>query len=212
MQSLKMPEIRRASSTPAVTETAMTFAAMRELRTTARSLPEWAALRARWSASSVEINGTMVPVLQESITALSPAERAQIETKIAEVERIVAVERWPVVVDEDIRPCTAEQAKLILVTKMLMAKASPNVTPEGAAARGESFLIALSDVPAWAVEAAIRAWYRGEVATVEKQDFKWAPDSSILRRAAQAAVRPYEDLLETLRRVLAAKHLSEIGS
>jgi hypothetical protein len=151
-------------------------------------------------------------VLQEAIKNLSEEERASVKAKIAEVERVTAVERWPVIVDDDVPPVTAEQAKLIMVTKMLMAKASAAMTADGVAAKGESFMIALDDVPAWAVEEAIAAWYRGSVPGVDKADFKWAPDSSMLRRIAVDATRHYLDMLGSLRKVLAARHLSEIGA
>lgn len=153
-----------------------------------------------------------MPVLPQNIPALTDAERGFLDAKVRALEVVIAVERSLVVVDEDVAPVTAVQAKLILVTKMLMAKASANMTPEGAAAKGESYMIALDDLPAWAVEQAIAEWYRGEVSGVDPADFKWSPDSSALRRIAKAALRHYEDLLAQLRLVLAAKPLSEIGA
>ena len=214
MQQLKIPAIRREPQTPAVAGPPMTFPAMRDLRTTARSLPDWAASRAKWSGSRIEIGGRLIPVLPANIPVLTDAERAFLDVKTADLDRLIAPEAWPVVVDLDDagRPVVvdSDQAKLILVTKMLMAKASANMTAEGAAARGESYMIALGDIPAWAVEQAIADWYRGAVPGVDKADFKWSPDSSLLRRIAKDALRHYEDLLADLRNVLAARPLAEI--
>jgi hypothetical protein len=211
MQKLGLPEIRR-NQTAAPAGPPATFAEMRGLRTTARSLPEWAVWRARWSGSKVEIGSRQIPVLPENIPDLTDVERGFIERRVRELDDVVAVERGLVIVDEDVAAVTADQAKLILVTKMLMAKASAAMSPEGAAAKGESYMTALHDLPAWAVEQAIAEWYRGEVPGVDPADFKWSPDSSALRRIAKDAVRHYADLMGKLKLVLAAKHLSEIGA
>lgn len=81
----------------------------------------------------------------------------------------------------------AEAAMLVIVTKMLLALASQRTSETGAEAKGEAYMAALDDVPAWAVDEAVRGWYRGTSHQEPRQphDFRWAPAPAVLRRLAQ---------------------------
>lgn len=105
---------------------------------------------------------------------------------------------------------TEETEKLMLVTKMFMAKPSAGMSDLGAAARGESYMMALYDLPSWCIAEAIKLWYRGDVPGFTLEDFKWAPDSAVLRRVASNILEPYKKNINEIKRVLLAKPLDEI--
>ncbi len=66
------------------------------------------------------------------------------------------------------------------ITRLLLAlpsKASGEATGE---AKAEAYMIALEDMPAWAVTGAIRGWYRGEHGT--EHNYTFAPAPAVLRR------------------------------
>lgn len=183
------------------------------------SLPAWAASRVKWSGSTtfVEDRGS-VPVLNPGFTKMTADELALIEARIADAEHALSPRDGVVLVDiydkeqdhNRLVPMTQEEAKFIFVTKMLMAKPTAATTEEGAAARGESYMIALDDVTAWALDLAIRGWYAGTTSDVEKSDFKWAPDSAVLRRAALDEMRPLTELHAKLIAVRDARPYEEI--
>jgi len=100
--------------------------------------------------------------------------------------------------------------KLTLLTKLFLAKPSAAMTGFGTAARGESYMIALEGLPVWAIEDAIKRWYRGDVSGTPQEDFKWAPDSAVLRRIANDVMQPYRDRAKDVQRVLDAKPLDEV--
>jgi hypothetical protein len=65
------------------------------------------------------------------------------------------------------------------VTKMTMVLPSREAGDMAGEAKGEAYMAALDDVPNWAVQEAIRKWYRSEYG--EKYDYKWQPGPSTLR-------------------------------
>ncbi len=78
-------------------------------------------------------------------------------------------------------PLTANEV-LGAITRLLLAlpsKASGEATGE---AKGEAYMIALEDLPAWAVTAAIRGWYRGECGS--DHNYTFAPAPAVLRDIA----------------------------
>jgi hypothetical protein len=70
-----------------------------------------------------------------------------------------------------------------LIAKLILAKPARAGGPETTEARQEAYDIALDDVPHWAVQQAIRKWYRGECGA--GYDYRWAPDSADLRKLAR---------------------------
>ncbi len=99
---------------------------------------------------------------------------------------------------------TAEAA-----TKLVMTLGGGDKRSEIASeAKGEAYIAALDDVPCWAVEAAARAWYRGECGTDEKgkpYDYKWAPDPATLRKLAQKQAWMVKARINEIQEVLDAK-------
>lgn len=142
----------------------------------------------------------MVPYLSTGLNPLSKNERAQTERTLQDLETIISGGNSD----------TEENEKLTLVTKMFMAKPSAAMTDMGAAARGEMYMHALYDLPAWAIGEAIKRWYRGDVDGVSLEDFRWAPDSAVLRRIAATILLPYQKNIETIRQLLDAKPLDEL--
>jgi hypothetical protein len=102
----------------------------------------------------------------------------------------------------------AEQDTLVAVTKMMVALPSMTQNELSAEVRGEAFMAALDDVPAWAVQAAVRRWYRGECgknAKGEPYDCHWCPAPAELRRIALAEMYPLNERLNTIEGLLRAE-------
>lgn len=102
------------------------------------------------------------------------------------------------------------------VTRMLLAlpsKASGEAIGE---AKADAYMIALEDMPAWAVTAAIRGWYRGEHGP--DYNYTFAPAPADLRKFAMAErwrvagrVKDLEELLEAVpEREFSDKHRGEM--
>jgi len=103
-----------------------------------------------------------------------------------------------------------EQQKQTILTKLFLAKPSGPMTEIGAASRAESYMMALEDIPAWAIEAAIKRWHRGDVPGISLDEFKWAPDSAVLRKIAANMLEPYYENIRIIERVLLARPLDEV--
>lgn len=97
-------------------------------------------------------------------------------------------------------------AKLAILTTMLMGYAIGAGSELGNDAKFDLYESALDDVPAWAVAAALRLWARGECPVdVEKNpQFKYAPSPATLRGIAQAEIEPYRRSVYRLTNLLAA--------
>lgn len=94
-----------------------------------------------------------------------------------------------------------EKATLVIVTRMLLALASHKNSEASADAKAEAYMAALDDVPWWGVDAAVRAWYRGECGS--EHDYRWSPDPATLRDLSKreafkisARVSEFQTLLE----------------
>jgi hypothetical protein len=100
---------------------------------------------------------------------LAPAERAEIERHLGELDSLCAQ-----------APANSAQwdgETLIIVTKMLLALPSSQQNEAAAEASREAFQIAL-DVSTFAVASAMRRWYRGECGDNERgdpYDYRWRP-------------------------------------
>jgi len=74
----------------------------------------------------------------------------------------------------------------VAVLKMTMVLPSREAGELSSEAKGEAYMAALDDVPAWAVKEAIRKWYRSEYG--DKHDYRWQPGPSTLREVAMLEV------------------------
>lgn len=216
MQRLTMPAaIRRGTETAPVPEAnPRTLPALAEQRRAMLSLPGWAASRAKWSGSRTYVEGIgTVPVLPEAFDPLTPDQRSWVEARIADLSSAVHPTAGAVLipVGDDLVPMTQEQAKLVLVTEMLLAKPMPDRSEDVVAARGRAYMRALEDVSAWALDRAIGGWHAGTTRGVEnKKDFTWAPDPFVLRLAALDEMAQAKTLLAELVAVRDAKKYEEI--
>lgn len=86
---------------------------------------------------------------------------------------------------------------------MLMTLAGREMGEFAAQAKGEAYMTALEDIPYWAVEQAIRNWYRGDCG--DKYDYKWAPDPATLRELSKFEAWRAIGLLQRLTNLLVAK-------
>jgi hypothetical protein len=103
--------------------------------------------------------------------------------------------------------CEAEI--LVIVTKLLLALPAAKSTEQGNEAKGEAYLAALDDVPSWAVQEAIRKWYRGEHGP--KFDYRWAPAPADLRRLACYEAAKIHARMRALHRLCEAEALIEFS-
>ena len=146
-----------------------------------------------------------MPTLPANST-LTAAEREELERH---VRQLVALrERTP------IKDPQAEQDTLVAVTKMMVALPSMTQNELSAEVRGEAFMAALDDVPAWAVRAAVRRWYRGECgknAKGEAYDCHWCPAPAELRRIALAEMYPLNERLHAIEALLGAEPRREFS-
>jgi hypothetical protein len=140
-----------------------------------------------------------VPTLPSNLT-LSPAERAEIERYVADLESLC--EQTPQANSD------WEAATLVVVTKLMLALPSAQQNELGAEASGEAFMAALEDIPTWAIAAAARRWYRGDCGENEHKqpyDYRWRPAPADLRRIALTEKSRVYGLVMPLQRLLAAE-------
>lgn len=123
--------------------------------------------------------------------------RARISAKIREIQQFTAVEQ------------TREhrEASLGLIAKMLMAYPMASSSSEAGAARGEAYLIALDDVPPWAISETIRRWHKGQCGA--DHNYRFAPAPAELRECAMKLLEPAIQTMQHLEMVLGATTLDE---
>jgi hypothetical protein len=105
-----------------------------------------------------------------------------------------------------------EEQVLALMTKIMMVLPAPAQNELSVVARGEAYLMALEDIPAWAVRAAVRGWYRGDCGLSERgtpYDYHWCPAPAELRRVAWARTLPVRERIHILERLVSTEPLNE---
>lgn len=98
---------------------------------------------------------------------------------------------------------------MMAVTKMMLVLPSRESGDLVGQAKGEAYMAALEDVPSWAVEEAMRRWYRGECG--DKFDYKWQPGPATLREIAMMEVYRVMGTRRKLREILSAEPLQEFS-
>lgn len=156
------------------------------------SLPEW--LTSRLGMVSRE-RGYHRPATIPESKQLNLSERTAVQAQLGMLRELFSNTSLT-------SPETANEV-LGAVTRMLLAlpsKASGEATGE---AKADAYMIALEDMPAWAVTAAIRGWYRGEHGA--DHNYTFAPAPADLRKFAMAErwkvagrVKALEELLEAV--------------
>lgn len=102
----------------------------------------------------------------------------------------------------------AETRIAAAVSKLLTVLAGERKSDLVEEARSEVYLDVLDDVPCWAVETAVRRWFRHDCGTDERgrpHDYKWAPDPGTLRKIAIEDVYALGARIGKIQRVLDAR-------
>jgi hypothetical protein len=139
-----------------------------------------------------------------STLILSESQRAALENHVQDLEQAGG----PTPADS----AEAEAAMLIELTKMFMVLPASAQNEASAEARGEAFIAALDDMPLWAVQSAVRRWYRGDAgadARGQPFDSHWCPAPADLRRVALRELWHVRERIAVLRKLLAAEPLLE---
>lgn len=159
------------------------------------SLPEWlqrsvSGLTVGWE-SAVRPDGIEgrrnTPVIARSL-APSKEARMQIEARIRELRAARAA------VDIDMA--------MTAVTELLLSFSSQAMNEAGAKARARGYIVALEDLPAWAIAEACRLWLRGEAG---EANYNFAPAPPVLRKIANTIASRVDHQRSVLERLLNAK-------
>lgn len=129
----------------------------------------------------------VIPTIAQSLSP-SPSARLVIEARIAELRAARAA------VDIDFA--------MAKVTELLLSFAGQAMNEAGAKARARGYIIALEDLPPWAIADACRRWLRGDAG---EHNYNFAPSPPILRKVAESAVGIVDSQIAALDRLLTAK-------
>lgn len=184
IEQLQMPDVRRPARMPCWPAWAASHIAL--LRTETQPDPK----TGKWRG---------VPTLPAN-SILTTAEREELERHAKQLDSLC--QRTPA------NDPHAEQETLVAVTKMMLVLPSTTQSELSAEVRGEAFMVALDDLPAWAVQAAIRSWYRRECGKNDKgepYDYHWCPAPAELRCIALAEMRWVNERANTTQTLLRAE-------
>gem|GEM_PF-2514586 len=180
---LQLPDVRRPERMP--------------------SLPEWVASRIASLRDEAQPDRTgrwrQVATLPAS-SILEGGDREAIEQHAIALEHLCA--------DTPANSVVVEAAMLVIITKLMMVLPAMTQNEQSAEARGEAFMSALDDIPAWAVQSAIRRWHRsdcGNDARGRAYDYHWCPAPAELCRIAFAEMWRIKGRAQSLRRLLSAE-------
>ena len=89
----------------------------------------------------------------------------------------------------------------------MMVLPSSSAGEESSDAKAEAYMAALEDVQSWAVEAAIRGWYRSEYGP--GYNYRWAPGPAELRAVAYLEAWKVKERIRDATRLINAKPFFE---
>lgn len=95
------------------------------------------------------------------------------------------------------------KSRLGLLTQMLMAYPMAGGSEESGRARAGAYLVALDDIPPWAINEAIRRWHRGEGGGKDS-NYRFAPAPAELRFASMQILQPAKQTIVHLESILTA--------
>lgn len=187
-EPLQLPDVRRLERMPSLP--AWVGSRIGSLKTETQPDP----LTGKWRAT---------PTLPSNLI-LKPNERKAVIQHVDELTLLckqtpVADVRW-------------QQQVWISLTKMMLVMPTFTQNEMSAEARGEAYLMALDDVPVWAVEAAIRRWYRHDCGTDEQgkpYGYHWCPAPGELRYIATVDAHRVGRRIHVLNQLLLAEPLCE---
>jgi len=102
----------------------------------------------------------------------------------------------------------AETKVATAISKLLTVLAGERKSDLVEEARSDVYLDVLDDIAWWAVDSAVRAWFRHDCGTDERgrsYDYKWPPDPGTLRKIALKFIHPISARIKTIQRVLEAR-------
>jgi len=155
------------------------------------SSPELLALR-RISLGTVQHPGLPVRKYLSGGLTLTADERARISAKVAEL-RVVA---------ESDDGAENQKSRLALVANMLMAYPMAGGSEESGRARAQAYLIAIDDIPPWAIAETIKLWHRGQCGP--DHNYRFAPAPAELRNSAMQLLQPAKQVIAHLESLLNA--------
>jgi hypothetical protein len=158
------------------------------------SSPECRAWR-RISLGTIKHEGLPTRTYLSGQLILTDDERIRIRRKIAELRAACEADDGT----------ENRKARLGLVADLLLAFPIPNGTSEAGRARATAHLVALDDIPLWAIAEAIRRWHRGECG--HGYNYHWAPVPAELREVSKELLRPIRETIAHLEAVLSALSL-----
>jgi hypothetical protein len=173
------------------------------------SLPAWVALR----LASLREEQQPDPTGRYRSVMTLPSSLMPTSSQIAAIEQHVGALK-PLLEQTPAKHADYEAQTLVHVTKMMMALPGARTSEEGAEATGDAYMAGLDDVPSWAVEAAIRAWYRGESIKVgqDLHDFRWRPAPAVLRVLAKVETWKVAGRIDELLRLTKVEALIEFSA
>lgn len=168
------------------------------------SLPHWVEARCASLKKDIQPDETgryrEVPTLPANLI-LRGEQKALVESHVRKLD--VIFEMTPAESDR------FAQQTLTTVSKMLAVLPSREAGELAAEAKGEAYIAALDDIPSWAVQEAMRRWYRSECG--DKYDYRWQPGPSTLREISQIELYRVRAIRRKLCDVLAAEPPVEFG-
>jgi hypothetical protein len=100
----------------------------------------------------------------------------------------------------------ADQRMLVALTQMLKVLAGSKSSASESELKAEAYTVAVEDLPIWAIEAAIRGWYRGAYG---ERNYAWPPAPAELREAADSEAKKLRGRAIDLRKLLHAQPIRE---
>lgn len=183
IEPIKLPDPRRPATLP--------------------SLPVWA----ERSSAAVQLELQIEPTTGKFLDVLvlpsqmlpSPEHRRAMMEHMASLRSYLAM-----------TPATDERWEIKVATSVskLSVLAGEKRSELGTDAWSEVYLDVLDDVPYWAVDVALKLWFKHDCGTDEKgkpHDYKWAPDPGTLRKIALRETYAMSARIGSLQRLLDAR-------
>ena len=158
------------------------------------SSPELLALR-RISLGTVQHPGLPVRKYLSGGTTLTAEDRARITAKLVELRTVSQADD----------SAENQKSRLGIVANMLMAYPMAGGSEETGRARSQAYLIALDDVPPWAIADTIKLWHRGQCGP--DHNYRFAPAPAELRGASMNLLQPVKQVISHLESLLNAMTL-----
>jgi hypothetical protein len=182
IEPIKLPDPRRPATLP--------------------SLPEWAARlngAVRQELQMTEGRFSDLMVLPEELMPSPEQRRMMTEHRDSLRSSLL---------DTPAASVAAETKVATAVSKLLTVLAGERKSDLVEEARSDVYLDVLDDVAWWAVDSAVRAWFKHDCGTDERgrpHDYKWAPDPGTLRKIALTFTHPIGARIGIIQRLLEAR-------